>query len=114
MNLTVCNEATCVIEAESVRARRHSNALETALRSDRSSVLHEVTANSMPHPVRINEKVLQIKDAVYKDSGGETHDVISRFGGDSGQPLRRCPLLLSVAMRKSPQVAIKKSPLVAK
>ena len=85
LNLTACNEAKCVIEQESVRVRRHSNALKTALRSDRGSVLHEVTANSMPHPVRINEQVLEIKDAINKDSGGETHDVIT-VGGDSGQP----------------------------
>lgn len=85
LNLTVCNEAERVIEEESVRVRRHSNALKTALRSDRGSVLHKVTANSMPHPVRINEQVLQIKDAVNKDTGGETHDVII-VGGDSGQP----------------------------
>jgi len=85
LNLTACNEAKCVIEQESVRVRRDSNALKTALRSDRGSVLHEVTANSMPHPVRINEQVLQIKDAVNKDSSGETHNVIS-VGGDSGQP----------------------------
>ena len=86
LNLTVCNEANCVIEEESVRVRRHSNALVTALRSDGGSVLHEVTANSVPHPVRINEQVLQIKDAVNKDSGGETHDVIT-VGGDSGPPV---------------------------
>jgi hypothetical protein len=85
LNLTACNEAKCVIEGESVRVRRHSNALETALRSDRGSIPHEVAANSILHPVRINEQVLKIKDAVNKDSGGETHDVIS-FGGDSGQP----------------------------
>src|SRR5476649_1029145 len=85
LNLTVHDEAKCVIEEESVRVRRHSNGLETALRSDRGSVLHEVAANSMPHPVRINEQVLKIKDAVNKDSGGETHDVIS-VSGDSGQP----------------------------
>src|SRR5450759_1224740 len=85
LHLTVCNEAQCVIEGESVRVRRHGNALKTALRSDNGSVLHEVTANSLPHPVRINEKVLEIKDAINKDSGGETHDVIT-VGGDSGQP----------------------------
>jgi hypothetical protein len=85
LNLTVCNEAKCVIEEESVRVRRHSNDLKTALRSDHGSVLHEVTANSLPHPVRINEQVLEIKDAIYKDSGGETHDVIT-VGGDSGLP----------------------------
>jgi len=85
LNLTVCNEAEGVIEEESVRVRRHSNALKTALRSDRGSILHEVTANSTPHPVRINEQVLKIKGPVNKDSGGETHDVIS-FGGNSGQP----------------------------
>ena len=85
LNLTACNEAKCVIEQESVRVRRHSNALKTALGSDRGSVLHEVTANSLSHPVRINEKVLQIKDAINKDSRRETHDVIT-VGGDSGQP----------------------------
>jgi len=85
LNLTVCNEAECVIGEESVRVRRHSNALKTALRSDRCSVLHEVAANSLPHPVRINEKVLEIRDAVNNVSSGETHDVIT-VGGDSGQP----------------------------
>jgi hypothetical protein len=85
LNLTACNEAKGVIEEESVWVRRHSNALETALRSDRGSIPHEVAANSMPHPVRINEQVLKIKDAVNKNSGGETHDVIS-VCGDSGQP----------------------------
>ena len=68
-----------------MRVRRNSNAFKTALRSDRGSVLHEVTANSLPHPVRINEQVLEIKDAINKDSGGETHDVIT-VDGDSGQP----------------------------
>jgi len=85
LNLTVCKEANCVIEGESVRVRCHSNALKTAPRSDRGSVLHEVTANSLPHPVRINEKVLEIKDPINKDSCRETHDVIT-VGGDSGQP----------------------------
>jgi hypothetical protein len=85
LNLTVCNKAKCLIEEESVRVRRHSNALETALRSDRGSVLHEMAANSMPHPVRINEQVLKFKDAINKDCGGETHEVMG-VGGDSGQP----------------------------
>ena len=71
LNLTVCHKAKRVIEEESVRVRRHNNALKTALRSDRGSVLHEVTANPMPHPFRINEQVLEIEDAVNKDSGGE-------------------------------------------
>ena len=44
LNLTICNEAECVIEEESVRVRRHSNALKTALRSVRGSVVHEVAA----------------------------------------------------------------------
>ena len=85
LNRTVCNEAKRVIEEESVRVRRHSNDLKTALPSDRGSVLHKVTANSMPHPVRINKQVLEIKDAIYQDSCRETHDVIT-VGGDSGQP----------------------------
>ena len=85
LNLTVCNEAKCVIKGEGVRVRRDNNALKTALRSDRRCVLHEAAANSLPHPVRINEKVLEIKDATNKDNGGETHDVIT-VGGDSGQP----------------------------
>jgi hypothetical protein len=68
-----------------VPVRSHGNALETALHSDRDSVLHEVAANSMPHPVWINEQVLEVKDAVNMDSGRETHDVVS-VGGDSGQP----------------------------
>jgi hypothetical protein len=85
LNLTVCNEAESVIEEEGVWVRGHSKALETALRSDRGSIPHEVAANSMPHPVRINEQVLKIKGPVNKDCSGETHDVIS-FGGDSGQP----------------------------
>src|SRR5664279_1388253 len=85
LNLTVCHEAKRVIEEEGVRVRRHSNGLKTALLSDRGSVLHEVAANSLPHPVRINEQVLKFKDAVNKDRGGETHDVIT-VGSDSGQP----------------------------
>jgi hypothetical protein len=84
LNLTVRNEAKRVIEEEGVRVRRHDNALETALRSDRGSVLDEVAANPVPHPVRINEQVQKIKAAVNKDSGGETHDVTT-VGGDSGQ-----------------------------
>ena len=84
LNFTVCKEAECVIEGEGVWVRRHSKALETAPGSDRGSVLHEAAANSMPHPVRINEQVLQIQGAVNKDSGGKTHDVIC-CGGDSGQ-----------------------------
>ena len=85
LNLTVCHEAKCVIEEESVRVRRHSNALKTALRSERGGVLYEVAANSLPHPIRINEQVLEFKDAVNRDSGGETHDVIT-VGSDSGKP----------------------------
>jgi len=61
LNRTVCNEAKYVIEEVGVRVRRHSEALETAFCSDRRSVLHEVTADSMPHPVRINEQVLELK-----------------------------------------------------
>jgi len=72
LNLTVCNEAKCVIEEERVRVCRHSNALETALRGDRGSIPNEVAANAVPHQVRINEQVLEIEDAVNKDSGGET------------------------------------------
>src|SRR5664279_3685052 len=85
LNRAVCNKAKCVIEEEGVRVRRHSDALETAFCSDRRSVLHEVTADSMPHPVRINEQVLEFKDANNQDSGGETHDVIT-VGGNPGQP----------------------------
>ena len=85
LNLTVCHEAKRVIEEEGVRVRRHSNGLKTALRSERGGVLHEVTANPMPHPVRINEQVLKFKDAINKDSGGETHDVMT-VGSDSGKP----------------------------
>src|SRR5450631_3235164 len=85
LNLTICNEAECVIEEESVWIRHHSNALKTAVRSDRGSVVHEVAANSLPHPVRINEQLLEIRDAVNNGSSGETNDVIT-VGGDSGQP----------------------------
>jgi len=85
LNLTVGNKAKCVIEEEGVRVRRHSDALKTAFCSDRRSILHEVVANSMPHPVRINEQILEFKDAINKDSRGETHDVIT-VGGNSGQP----------------------------
>ena len=85
LNRTVCNEAKCVIEGVGVRVRRHSEALETAFCSDRRSVLHEVTADSVPHPVRINEQVLEFKDAINKDNGVETHDV-STVRCNSGQP----------------------------
>jgi hypothetical protein len=85
VNLTVHDEAECVIEAESVGVRRHGNALDAAPRSDRSSVMHELAADSLPHPLRSNEEILKIKDAIYEDYGRETHDVAS-VGGDSAPP----------------------------
>ncbi|MEP7369620.1 MAG: hypothetical protein ABI662_08195 [Dermatophilaceae bacterium] len=84
-NLSVHNEAKCVIEAESVGVRRHGNDLGAAHRSDRGSVLDELTADSLSHPLRIYEKILKVKDAFSEDDGRETHDGVG-VRGDSCPP----------------------------
>ena len=86
VNLTVHDEAECLVEVESVGIGRHSNALDAAPRSDRGSVINELAADSSAHPLRINEEILEIKDAIYEDHGRETHDVVS-VGGHSAPPL---------------------------
>ena len=85
VNLTVHNEAECVIEVESVGVRRHGNDVGAAPRSDRSSVMQELAADSLSHPLRIDEKILKIKEAFSEDDGRETDDGVA-VGGDSGTP----------------------------
>jgi hypothetical protein len=85
LNHIVHDEVECVIEVESVGVRRHGNTLDAAPGSDRSSVMHELAADSLPHPLRINEEILKVKDAILEDDGRETHDVV-RVGGDSAPP----------------------------
>ena len=84
LNLTASNEAKRVIEDEGVRVRRHCNDFKAALCSDHGSVPHEIPANSLPHPVGIDEQVPELEDAINNNGGGETHDVVT-VGGDSAQ-----------------------------
>jgi len=85
VNHTVHHEAEGVIEVESMGVRRHGDALDAAPRSDRSRVIHELAADSLPHPLRINEEILKFKDVTDEDYGRETHDVLS-VDGDSAPP----------------------------
>ena len=85
VNLTDPDETECVIEVESVGVRRHGNGLDAAPRRDRSSVMHELAGDSLPHPLWINEEILKLKDAIHEDCGRETHDAVS-MGGDSAPP----------------------------
>jgi hypothetical protein len=85
LNLTVHDEAECHIEDERVGVRRHGNAPDAAPRSDGSGVMHELASDALAHPLRVNEEILKIKDAIDEDYGRETHDVIS-MGGDSAPP----------------------------
>ena len=70
-------------------SRLQDNPFDAASRSGGGGgVPHALASFAMPHPVRIDVKILESREAIDEANGREAHDDITA-GGDSGQQLDR-------------------------
>ena len=85
--MAVVNESNVLVELERVGVRDDFETLNHRAINVGHDVVYEQTSHTLPHPVRVDEQVLQVKPAVDRSSRREANDEIGRQSGDASTPL---------------------------
>jgi hypothetical protein len=84
LDLAIVDETDAVVEGQRVRIRSDLDALYVFARGNGHDVSQQVATHSAPHPVRVDEQVLQLQDPLYGKRGRKANNVIPRQGcGDT-------------------------------